>query len=61
MFWDINVYKDVPNFLFFGHKNELYFLEFYLKLYFLFFFLLPLFFLNFGASLPLKGLRKRPN
>ena len=55
MFWDINVYKDVSDFLLFGHKNVSYFLEFYLKLY-IFLFLLPLLFLNFGAPFHLGGL-----
>ena len=50
MFLDINVYKDIPDFLFFGHKDVSDVLEFHLKLYiFIFFFLLPLLFQNFGA------------
>ena len=59
MFWDINVYKDVSDFLFFGHKNVSYFLEFHLKLNFFFFFflfLLPFLFLNFGAPFHLGDL-----
>ena len=50
MFWGTNVYKDVPEFLFFGYKNVSYFLEFHLKLDFLFFifFLLPVIFKIWG-------------
>ena len=40
-----SVFRDVPVFLFFDHKDVPDFLEFYLKL---FFFLLPILFQNFG-------------
>ena len=53
IFWSTNIYKNVPNFLFFGHKNVSDFLEIYLKL---FFFLVPFFFQNFGASFHLEAL-----
>ena len=41
-----SVFRDVPVFLFFDHKDVPDFLEFYLKLFF--FFLLPILFQNFG-------------
>lgn len=54
IFWGTNVYKDVSNFLFIGHKDVSNFLEFYLKLNFIF--LLPLPFQNFEASFHLRAL-----
>ena len=64
IFWVTNVYKDVSDFLFFGHKNISDFLEFQLKL---FFFSTTLLFQNFGApfhfgalSNCLIGLVERP-
>ena len=37
VFWVTNVYKDVSDFLFFGHKNISDFLEFHLKLFFFYY------------------------
>ena len=55
------VYKDVPNFLFFDYNDVSDFLEFHQKLNFEFFFLLPFLFQNFRTPLPLGRLRQWPN
>ena len=52
IFWGTNVYEDVLDFLFFGHKDVLDFLEFQLKLFFS-----P----RILGPLPLGGLRPWPN
>ena len=52
IFWGTNVYEDILDFLFFGHKDVLDFLEFQLKLFF---------FPRILGPLPLGGLRPWPN
>ena len=52
IFWVTNVYKDVLDFLFFGHKNISDFLEFHLKLFFFYSF----FFKILGPSFHLGAL-----
>ena len=59
-----NVYKDIPDFLFFGHNDVTDFLEFHLKLYiYIYIYIISTTssFSKFWASLPLRGLRQWPN
>ena len=56
-FLGTSVFRDVPAFLFFGHKDVPDFLEFHLKLIFVFFYYY-LFFSKILGPFPLGGLRQ---
>ena len=56
MFWGTNVYKDVPDFLFFGHKDVSDFFRISSKTIFFIFFLLLRRFKNLGVPFHLGAL-----